>query len=59
MFCFICEFLDPNLYQGDMVLRPDQKEVLKNGGSAFASIIGYRWPNGVVPYVVTKGIGEC
>ncbi|XP_057316847.1 low choriolytic enzyme-like [Hydractinia symbiolongicarpus] len=55
---WVREMENPNLYQGDMVLRPDQKEVLKNGGSAFASIIGYRWPNGVVPYVVTNGIGN-
>ena len=47
---------DPGLFEGDIVLDPDEREGMKNG-NAYASIKGGRWPNAVVPYVITGSIG--
>ena len=33
-------------------------EALVNGTNAYGSIIGGRWPNGVVPYVIDRSIGK-
>lgn len=44
------EMENPNLYQGDIVLDPQQREILKNGKSLFASTKDQHWPNGVVHY---------
>lgn len=47
---------DPGLFEGDIVLDPDEREGTKNG-NAYASIKGGRWPNARVPYVITGSIG--
>ena len=49
---------DPGLFEGDIVLDPDEREGTKNG-NAYASIKGGRWPNARVPYVITGSIGMC
>ncbi|XP_057315605.1 hatching enzyme 1.2-like [Hydractinia symbiolongicarpus] len=55
---WVREMENKGLYQGDMVLRPDQKEALEKAKNTFGSVIGFRWPNGVVPYVITSSIGN-
>ena len=47
---------DPGLFEGDIVLDPDEREGTKNV-NAYASIKGGRWPNARVPYVITRSIG--
>ena len=52
-------FLDPNLYQGDIILTPAQREFLTKGPSkAFGSIrdVTKLWPNGVVPYTIGSNL---
>ena len=49
---------DPKLFGGDMVMTPMEIEALVNGTNAYGSIIGGRWPNGVVPYVIDRSIGK-
>jgi len=39
-----------NLYEGDIVLDPDEREQIN--GHTYASIKGGRWPNGIIPYDV-------
>ena len=48
--------LDPSLFEGDIVLDPDEREGMKNG-NAYASIKGGRWPNARIPYVIDSSIG--
>ena len=47
--------LDPNLFEGDMILRPDQIARWKNGELGYGSKKNRNelWPNGVVPYVIS------
>ena len=55
--CFL--YLDPNLYQGDIILTPAQREFLTKGQSkAFGSIrdVTKLWPNGVVPYTIGSNL---
>ena len=49
---------DPKLFGGDMVMTPMEIKALVNGTNAYGSIIGGRWPNGVVPYVIDRSIGK-
>ena len=39
-------------------MTPMEIEALVNGTNAYGSIIGGRWPNGVVPYVIDRSIGK-
>ena len=41
-----------------MVMTPMEIEALVNGTNAYGSIIGGRWPNGIVPYVIDRSIGK-
>ena len=41
-----------------MMMTPMEIEALVNGTNAYGSIIGGRWPNGVVPYVIDRSIGK-
>ena len=47
--------LDPNLFEGDMILRPDQIARWKNGELGYGSKKNRNelWPNGVVPYTIS------
>ena len=46
-------FLDPNLFEGDMVLDPDELEAIKkgsiNGNAPYASTTKV-WPSPLIPY---------
>jgi len=50
-----------NLYEGDIVLDPDEEVKNENKNSQVlyaASIKGGRWPLGKIPYVIDPSIGE-
>ena len=46
-------FLDESLFQGDILLDPDEDE---RGQNTFASIKGGRWPGAKIPYVIDSSI---
>ena len=50
-------FSDPGMFEGDLVLDPDEREG-KLKGNAFASIKGGRWPNARIPYYIESSIGK-
>jgi len=56
---WIKEMENPNLFQGDILLDPDEK-LHHNESSTFASVSlkGGRWPGGVIPYVIGDDIGS-
>jgi len=54
---WIKEMENPGLYQGDIVLDPDEWEHV-NKTHTYASIKGGRWPGAKVPYVITSSIGQ-
>lgn len=60
MWNILAFFLDPDLFQGDIALDPDEHVHLINGtgDKAYASIKGGRWPQGKVPYVIERSIGK-
>ena len=41
-----------------MVLSPEEIEHFVNGTSKYGSMIGGRWPKGIVPYVIQSSIGK-
>ena len=45
-------------FEGDMVLSPEEIEHFVNGTSKYGSMIGGRWPKGIVPYVIQSSIGK-
>jgi len=55
---WVREMENPGLFQGDMILRPEQKNAVTSKGSTYGSVIGYRWPGGVVPYYINANIGS-
>ncbi|XP_047127965.1 blastula protease 10 [Hydra vulgaris] len=50
VFSWVAEMENKNLFQGDIQLDPDERV----GSNGYASIIGGRWPNNVVPYDLSK-----
>ncbi|XP_065648147.1 low choriolytic enzyme isoform X2 [Hydra vulgaris] len=46
---WVPEMENKNLFEGDMVLTPD--DINSNG---YASIVGGRWPNNIVPYDLSR-----
>jgi len=54
---WVKEMENPDLFQGDIALDPDEHVHLINGSSLFASIKGGRWPEGKVPYQIEGSIG--
>jgi len=46
----------PGMYQGDIQLNPDQWRLIKNGKNTFGSIVGKRWPGGIIPYSIDSSI---
>lgn len=53
---WVKEMENPHLWQGDIVLDPDEFEKGWNE-TKYASIKGGRWPGGKVPYVIERSIG--
>jgi len=52
---WVKEMENAGLFEGDMVLDPDEREgALK--GNAFASIKGGRWPGAKIPFVIDNSI---
>lgn len=47
-----------DLFEGDIVLDPSEKEKLDKGGDVYGSIKGSRWPNAVVPYAIKSSISS-
>ena len=41
-----------------MVLSPEEIEHFVNGTSKYGSMIGGRWPKGIVPYVIQSSIDK-
>jgi len=62
VFCvnWVPEMENKGVYQGDIILDPDERESSWNVSQhgAYASIKGGRWPGAVVPYVITSSIGQ-
>lgn len=52
--------LDPLLFQGDIVLDPDERLALNHTDKTYASVSlkGQRWPGGIIPYVIGSDIGK-
>ncbi|XP_057291911.1 hatching enzyme 1.2-like [Hydractinia symbiolongicarpus] len=55
---WVKEMENPGVFEGDMVLDPDEKEGVWKTGNAFASIKGGRWPGAKIPYVVEGSISS-
>jgi len=53
---WVKEMENDGLYEGDIVLSPDQQVALNNGDNAFGSKIGGRWGT-VIPYYIDSSIG--
>jgi len=51
------EMENSGLFQGDIVLRPDEREGVWKKNHAFASIKEKRWPGAVIPYAIHDNIG--
>jgi len=58
--CWVREMENKDLFQGDIILDPDEVQKMENGGNAYGSQIGKRWPkignHAVVPYVFAEEI---
>jgi len=54
---WVKEMENPDLFEGDIVLDPDEME-RRNRTHVFCSIKGGRWPGAKVPYVITNSIGS-
>jgi len=55
---WVKEMENPNMFEGDIVLDPDERESTFGQINTYASIKGGRWPNAKVPYVITRSIGS-
>ncbi|XP_057291267.1 zinc metalloproteinase nas-6-like [Hydractinia symbiolongicarpus] len=57
---WVKEMENPGLYEGDMVLSPDQMKEVKQGTFTFSSTSKKNklWPNGVVPYTVNSDLAR-
>lgn len=51
-------FLVPGMYQGDILLTPEQREKLNRDPNSFGSIVGRRWPGGKIAYQIASNLGE-
>ena len=71
MTCTTCFFFsenrdinDPNLFEGDMILTPEQRGNIEMGLDVFktdrqgAAIRGRLWPGGVVAYDISPALGK-
>jgi len=55
---WVKEMENPNNWEGDIVLDPDERESTFGQVNTYASIKGGRWPGAKVPYVITSSIGS-
>ena len=46
-------FKEDDLFEGDIMLTSAQKEAIMSGISSYSALEGGKWPNGIVPYVIT------
>jgi len=46
------------MYQGDMVLTPDQRKAVEEGSFSYGSVTYGRWTNGIIPYQIERSIGS-
>ncbi len=52
-----CEqFGEVTVYEGDIILSPEQLKELKNGRTSAVGLTGRRWPGGVVYYSVSSSL---
>lgn len=54
-------FLDPNLFEGDLLLTPEQREAIKHATSnvnQFAAIRTNQWPTTRIAWSASKEICE-
>lgn len=49
---------DPGLFEGDMILSPQQLEAARKGKLSYATTIGKQWPGKTVPYVYDLTISK-
>ena len=52
---------DPDLFEGDMILTPEQREAALNGGDVDQAVgrgatKGRQWPGGVLAYVIDSSL---
>ncbi|XP_057291343.1 zinc metalloproteinase nas-15-like [Hydractinia symbiolongicarpus] len=48
----------PGMYQGDILLTPEQREKLNRDPNSFGSIVGRRWPGGKIAYQIASNLGS-
>ena len=48
--------LDPNLFQGDLVLSPEQLNAVRHGSNGFAAVISNPWPSTTIAWTGSKEI---
>ena len=54
---WVTEMENAGLYQGDIILTPEQQEGLrKKGDFSFGSIKKYLWPGAVIPYSISPSL---
>jgi len=55
---WVDEMENPNMFEGDIVLDPDERESTFGQVNTYASIKGSRWPGAKVPYEIQGSIGS-
>lgn len=50
--------MEAGMYQGDMVLNPEQQKAVQEGSFSYGSVTYGRWPGAKVPYVIESSIGS-
>lgn len=58
-YAWVKEMEVDGMFEGDIEVTPEQMDRLKKGTNEFGSIIGKRWPGGVIPYVIERSIGSA
>jgi len=50
---------DPNLFQGDILLTPEQRQAIESGGDPSRATVNMPvWPNAVLPYTIDSAMGR-
>jgi len=55
---WVKEMENPGMFQGDMLLSPEQIAEAKVGKLSYGSVTYGRWPGGKVPYFIESSIGS-